>query len=270
MNELTNRSCPHCGAEVPALPECVRCGIVFAKYRPSPRPRSTVEVTATRPDSRPLAPWLAVLGLVIVVAVVSSRRGDQPQPAAIPPQAAAPQPISETAQEPVSKAAQEPASTADLWNQNDDFVLEAEPDPEPLTASAADFEALASVGYDWFENASGFRSGLELAVAESRPIAVYFYTDWCGYCRQFERELLTRARVEDFTKYLVKVRVNPESGLQEREIARQYGVRGYPSFFVQASANAKPRKIRQHKRVGGDWVLQTPRDFVTTLKRAIG
>jgi thiol-disulfide isomerase/thioredoxin len=270
LDELTKRSCPHCGAEVPALPECLRCGIVFAKYRPRPSPTRTGEVTASRPDSRPLAPWLAVLALVSVVAWVISRGGDQPQPAAIPPQTVAPQPISDPAQEPTSEAAQEPASPAGLWNQDDDFGFEAEPDPEPRTASAADFEALASVGYDWFENASGFRSGLELAAAESRPIAVYFYTDWCGYCRQFERELLTRARVEDFTKYLVKVRINPESGRQEREIARQYGVRGYPSFFVQASVDARPRKIRQHKRVGSDWVLRTPSDFVTTLRRTIG
>lgn len=270
MDELTNRSCPHCGAEVPALPECQRCGIVFAKYRAGPRPASAVEIISSRPARRPLAPWLLVLLGIATAVLVISRRGDQHRPAAFPQETVASQPISKPAPEPITVAAQEPASLADLWAQDDDPGLEAEAAPIPLTASAPDLETLASVGYGWFENASGFRSGVELAVADSRPIAVYFYTDWCGYCRQFERELLTRARVEDFTKYLVKVRINPESGRQEREIARQYGVRGYPSFFVQASANARPSKIRRHKRVGGDWVLQSPSDFVATLKRAIG
>jgi len=270
LDELTNRSCPHCGAEVPPLPECLRCGIVFAKYRPRPSAARSGEVKASRSGSPSLAPWLAAVALLIAAAVVIGRGGDPPQPAAIPPRTLAPQPLPEAPPEPLSEAAPEPTSPTGLWNAEDDSGLEAELDPEPRTASAAHFEALASVGYDWFENASGFRSGLELAAAESRPIAVYFYTDWCGYCRQFERELLTRARVEDFTKYLVKVRINPESGPREREIADRYGVRGYPSFFVQASANASPRKIRQHKRIGGDWVLQTPSDFVTTLRRSIG
>ena len=202
---------------------------------------------------------------MILLAVVSSWRGDPPQPAAIPPRPVAPQPVPETAREP-----REPASATPIWNEDDDFAFEAELAPEPFAESAAELEAPPSASYYWFERASGLRSGLELAVAESKPIAVYFYTDWCGYCRQFERELLTRSTVEDFTKYLVKVRINPESGSQERQVARQYGVRSYPSFFVHASARAAPRKIDRHKRIGGDWVLQSPRDFVATLQRAIG
>ncbi len=215
--------------------------------------------------------WLALLFLVIGLAVATGRRGGPAPPAAPPPRCVAPPPIQVTATE--------PSRAVDIRPQEDAFGLEAEPEPvpepvseaasEPPGPSTVDLQASASVGYEWFDNASGYRSAVEMAAARSKPIAVYFYTDWCGYCRQFESELLARARVEEFTKYLVKVRINPESGSEEREIAGRYGVRGYPAFFVHASADARPRKIRRQKVVGGERVLQTPAEFVATLERAI-
>lgn len=55
--EASTLSCPKCHAEQPgAVPECVRCGIIFAKYRPLP----------VRPVAQPLArsftesPWFRV------------------------------------------------------------------------------------------------------------------------------------------------------------------------------------------------------------------
>ncbi len=125
---------------------------------------------------------------------------------------------------------------------------------------------LATPSYTWYEGANGFERGIEEAQQEGKALAVYFYTDWCPYCRELERDLLSRAKVEDFLKYLVKIRVNPESGRRERLLANEYGVHGYPSFFIQSAPGATPRKIRRTDRDG----LKSPEDFVATLERAAG
>ena len=146
----------------------------------------------------------------------------------------------------------------------------ATPDPittaEPLPEQAAEPQRLATPSYSWYEGASGFERGIEEAQREGKALAVYFYTDWCPYCRELERELLSRAKVEDFLKYLVKIRVNPESGRRERLLANEYGVNGYPSFFIQSGPGAAPRKIRRAGRDG----LKSPEDFVATLEKAVG
>lgn len=52
--EASTVSCPKCRAEQPgAVPECVRCGIIFAKYRPMP------SGSGARPSARPFTefPW---------------------------------------------------------------------------------------------------------------------------------------------------------------------------------------------------------------------
>jgi thiol:disulfide interchange protein len=133
--------------------------------------------------------------------------------------------------------------------------------PDDPTSSSA---PLATPSFTWYEGANGFAQGVEEARREGKPMAVYFYTDWCPYCRELEGELLGRAKVEDFLKHLVKIRVNPEKGTYERALADRYGVQGYPSFFIQPTPQATPRKIQRTDRNG----LLTPEAFVANLEQA--
>jgi len=124
----------------------------------------------------------------------------------------------------------------------------------------------ATVNYSWYEGATGYRLGVEEAQRDGKALAIYFYTDWCPYCKELERDLLSRAAVEDFLKSKVKIRVNPEQGANERAVANKYGVRGYPSFFIQTDIGSPPRKIQ---RTRGER-LKTPEEFVASLERATG
>jgi thiol:disulfide interchange protein len=63
-------------------------------------------------------------------------------------------------------------------------------------------------------------------------MAVYINVTWCPYCRKFEKEVLSDPEVRKAMKDIIKVRVNPEDGQKENAIAFQYGVTGFPSFFV--------------------------------------
>ncbi len=140
----------------------------------------------------------------------------------------------------------------------------ASPAPQPRRARPSTYS------YDWHEGANGFARGLEEARTDGRALAVYFHTDWCGYCRQLESELLERAKVENYLKYLVKVKINPERGRNERRIAERYGVTGYPSFFVHAAADGRATKVGGMVKRNGEWEVKTPDEFVQTVRRVVG
>jgi len=142
-----------------------------------------------------------------------------------------------------------------------------------LVASVAVSEAdngLPEPDTAWFEGATGFSEGFEQAQAENQSVLVYFYADWCGYCRQLEFELLDQSTVEDYTKYLVKIRINPEKGAHERQIANRYGVAAYPAVFVHSAASVRPRRVGRMVVDGGKRRLMTPEEYVRRLVSVTG
>lgn len=82
------------------------------------------------------------------------------------------------------------------------------------------------------------------------PTALFFFTTWCGYCKQAMPEinrLADRARARGWTVYGIDVREGPQQvqGFiqqyqpnfpvlldQEGLVAKQYNIRGYPTFIV--------------------------------------
>lgn len=131
----------------------------------------------------------------------------------------------------------------------------------PLVAAAAPAGEI-----DWLEGADGYRRGVEAAAAADRPLLVYFYTDWCPYCRQLNRELLTTDRVQAAVASMVAVRINPESGPEESALAARFGIRGYPALFVDDGSG--PRPIRRTIASGNRQRLMTPDEFAATLASA--
>ena len=118
----------------------------------------------------------------------------------------------------------------------------------------------------WYRGASEYVK----AEADQRqlgaPLIVYFYTDWCSYCKKFDRDILTSPEVNQFMSSVVKVRVNPEAGQDEAALASQYGVTGYPSIFVVDAQTGRPRKVYPFKRVGGTFVPVEPTEFVAACR----
>ena len=90
----------------------------------------------------------------------------------------------------------------------------------------------------WLSGASGHEDALRRQQESGSPVLVYFYTDWCPFCRQFDDSVANSADPR-----LLRVRVNPEAGDAERALQKQYGVTGYPSLFVIANAGGSPRRV---------------------------
>jgi len=119
----------------------------------------------------------------------------------------------------------------------------------------------------WHEGAEGMQRAVADARRQEKPLVVYFRTDWCGYCRQFERDLLSTQEVEIFMDKLVRVIIDPETGPREADLAEMYGVRGFPAMFVHPPILERPQQIQRMMLEDGQPRLMTPVEFVQMLSR---
>jgi thiol-disulfide isomerase/thioredoxin len=123
---------------------------------------------------------------------------------------------------------------------------------------------------EWREGAGGYESaGYEHGML-GKPLVVYFYADWCGYCRRFDRELLQTEEVARCLDRVVRVRVAPEKGGRDKTLADLFGVNGYPSFFVVPAKSDRPVKVLPYRRLpdGKGWRILSPVEFVEALRKA--
>lgn len=87
-------------------------------------------------------------------------------------------------------------------------------------------------------------------VTVKSPAILFFYTSWCKYCKQVMpqfKQLTNRARAQGWRVYGIQVGEGPNMANdfinqyqpnfpvlldQQSLVARQYGVKGYPTFVV--------------------------------------
>ena len=53
-----------------------------------------------------------------------------------------------------------------------------------------------------------FGTGIDRARAEGKPLLVYFFAGWCGYCKKMDRETWAHPSVVERTDALVPVEVD--------------------------------------------------------------
>lgn len=79
--------------------------------------------------------------------------------------------------------------------------------------------------------------------------------------------MLDSAEVRSYFKNVVKIKVNPEDSEASAKLAREFGVNGYPSFFIYPQ-NGRPVRVNRHKQVDGEWELMSPDEFVKACQDA--
>jgi thioredoxin-related protein len=92
----------------------------------------------------------------------------------------------------------------------------------------------------WEEGANGFARSERRFREGSRPLLVYFYTDWCGYCAAIERDLWSDGAVAELLNgRFTAIRINPEDSAEDQVVAQNFRVRGYPRVYVKASPSSE-------------------------------
>jgi len=95
----------------------------------------------------------------------------------------------------------------------------------------------------WYSGVDGYARALAEYEKTNRPMAVYVNVTWCPYCRSFEKNVLSAPLVRRFMRDVIKVNLDPEKGERENAIAFQYGVMGFPSFYVHPPQPSGTRRI---------------------------
>jgi thiol-disulfide isomerase/thioredoxin len=83
-----------------------------------------------------------------------------------------------------------------------------------------------------FKNAAGYQEALRLQQSGGQPIALYFYTNWCGYCARLERNILSQPEVQEYLASILYVSINPEEGQAESALFDSFDGRGFPTFLI--------------------------------------
>ena len=121
-----------------------------------------------------------------------------------------------------------------------------------LSAFAQDAQVVTKAPY-----VEGFEKAKEIAADGSKPIIIDFYTDWCSWCKKFDKEQMTTAQAIDyFTNEVVMAKVNAEV---DTVLAKKFGVKGYPTFVLTSSSGDEIDRISGYLEI--DEFIKTMSDY---------
>jgi thioredoxin-related protein len=118
-----------------------------------------------------------------------------------------------------------------------------------LCLSALLFSSLGSLADEW---SSDFSKSMEKAKTEKKMVLLDFTgSDWCGWCMKLHAEVFSKPKFKSYAKdklVLVEVDFPQNKHLtrkvtqQNADLAKQYGISGYPTIIV---LNSEGKKVGQ-------------------------
>lgn len=130
---------------------------------------------------------------------------------------------------------------------------------EPVVPQAGEPNAKAEpaeIARPWLRGQKGYKRAVEAQKETGRPLLIYFYTDWCPYCRKFASNVLRTSEVRKALRRAIKVQIN---GDDKEPVMGTFRVRGYPSLYIlsasgqtsQMSTRTTPAEfIKQCRKLG--------------------
>jgi thiol-disulfide isomerase/thioredoxin/YHS domain-containing protein len=100
-----------------------------------------------------------------------------------------------------------------------------------LLVAAAKSACAQTAADPWY---SDFDAALAEAQRLDKPLLVHFYADWCGPCKQMERNVLHRDAVHAaLRKHVVAVKINTD---RNPEVTARFGIEALPTdLFIEPS-----------------------------------
>jgi thioredoxin-like negative regulator of GroEL len=73
----------------------------------------------------------------------------------------------------------------------------------------------------------GYRAGYSQAIAQSKPMLIFFTASWCHFCHQMANEAFVHPQVVSLSEQFQCILVDADA---EADICRQFGVTAYPTI----------------------------------------
>lgn len=101
---------------------------------------------------------------------------------------------------------------------------------------------------DWNDSAiewQSYEEGMKAAKADSKPVCLVFFTDWCPHCRKYSAVFHDQKVVEESKKF-VMIRLNKD---QNAEISAKYAVDGeyIPRTYFLSSDGTLAEEITEQR-----------------------
>ena len=77
---------------------------------------------------------------------------------------------------------------------------------------------------------------LDKALKKEKPVVVFFYADWCGYCKRFAPVFAKVTKSKEFKNNFSVAYVNCDDAANSALVS-EYGIQGFPTVYVVDKAN---------------------------------
>jgi thiol-disulfide isomerase/thioredoxin len=175
----------------------------------------------------------------------------------------------------VATLEQTPLDEADSYNEI--LRTAAERDARAIGVASGGPEAAADAPArraptftGWREGPMDYRRAMDARGTTSGPMALLFYVDWCGYCRHMNDEILASSEARGYFNGIPAVKINPDDGAEHKKIAEEWGVSGYPAFFILPEGSTRGSKVHPYKTRNGERTSMSGEAFVQACRASGG
>jgi thiol-disulfide isomerase/thioredoxin len=139
--------------------------------------------------------------------------------------------------------------------------------PQNFVATSSSSSPKPTRSSGWLHDKAGYIKALKTSASENRPIFIYGYTDWCGYCKKLHKNIFEDPAVSEMLSRFVKVKINPEHSSSDQNLYAQWGGKGYPTLFIQAASSSSPSRTKApFIKNNGKWEMINKADFISMLR----
>ncbi|EKV56982.1 thiol-disulfide interchange protein DsbD-like protein [Brachyspira hampsonii 30446] len=78
---------------------------------------------------------------------------------------------------------------------------------------------------------SDFEASVEKSKSENKIIMMDIYTDWCGACKEMDKNVFRNKNVADSSTNFIALKFNPEKMPNGKDILKKYNILGFPTML---------------------------------------
>lgn len=118
---------------------------------------------------------------------------------------------------------------------------------------------------------------VNISINEKKPIMLFFTgSDWCGWCMRLKKEVFNFPEFETWTKENVvlveldfprRKAIDPKILNQNRELARIFGVSGYPTVWFVNPQKLDSNKLNFLKLGKLGYLAGGPNNWISTAEK---